>query len=147
MSIFFTVKVSLRVKVKRKNAVILCLCMVSSQTGLLQGFNRDLTIPRRRRQQDRLKACLHGGGGPQIGEVTFGGSPHLSCEHDRIKMRDYMDRRVTPPKRDTSPSWGPPPPCKQALKQNSFYEQNNNSARASQFLYIPLPSLPNYDVK
>ena len=26
-----------------------------------------------------------------------------------------MDRRVTPPKRVTSPSWGPPPPCKQAL--------------------------------
>ena len=27
-----------------------------------------------------------------------------------------MDRRVTPPKRVTSPTWGPPPPCKQALK-------------------------------
>ena len=26
-----------------------------------------------------------------------------------------MDRRVTPPKRVTSPTWGPPPPCKQAL--------------------------------
>ena len=25
-----------------------------------------------------------------------------------------MDRRVTPPKRVTSPTWGPPPPCKQA---------------------------------
>ena len=30
-------------------------------------------------------------------------------------MRDYTDRRVTPPKRVTSPTWGPPPPCKQAL--------------------------------
>ena len=30
-------------------------------------------------------------------------------------MRDYMDRRVTPPKRVTSPTRGPPPPCKQAL--------------------------------
>ena len=29
-----------------------------------------------------------------------------------------MDRRVTPPKRVTSPTWGPLPPCKQALKQN-----------------------------
>ena len=44
-----------------------------------------------------LRACLHGGGGPQIGEVTCGGSPHLSCKRDQIKMRDYMDRRVTPP--------------------------------------------------
>ena len=55
-------------------------------------------------------------GDPQIGEVTGGGSPHLSCKRDRIKMRDYMDRRVTPPKWVTSPTWGPPPPCKQALR-------------------------------
>ena len=26
-----------------------------------------------------------------------------------------MDRWVTPPKQVTSPTWGPPPPCKQAL--------------------------------
>ena len=55
-------------------------------------------------------------GDPQIGEVTGGGSPHLSCKRDRIKMRDYMDRQVTPPKWVTSPTWGPPPPCKQALR-------------------------------
>ena len=61
------------------------------------------------------RACLRGGGGPQIGEVKCGGSPHLSCKRDQIKMRDYMDRRVTPPKRVTSPSWGVPPPRKQAL--------------------------------
>ena len=62
------------------------------------------------------RACLHGGGRPQVGEVTCGGSPHLSCKRDHIKMREYMDRRVTPPKRVTSPTWGPPPPCKQALR-------------------------------
>ena len=43
--------------------------------------------------------------------VTCGGSPHLSCKRDQIKMRDYMDRRVT------SPALGPPPPCKQALRK------------------------------
>ena len=32
---------------------------------------------------------LHGDGGPQIGEVTCGGSPHLSCKRDQIKVRDY----------------------------------------------------------
>ena len=37
------------------------------------------------------------------------GVPHLTCKRDYIKMRDYMDRRVT------SPTWGAPPPCKQAL--------------------------------
>ena len=62
-----------------------------------------------------LRACLHGGGGPQAGEVKYGGLPHLSCKRDQIKMRDYMDKRVTPPKRVTSLTWGPPPPCKQAL--------------------------------
>ena len=54
-----------------------------------------------------LRACLYGGEGLQIGEVTCGGSPHLSCKRDQIKMRDYMDRRVTPPKRITSPTWSP----------------------------------------
>ena len=44
-----------------------------------------------------LRACLHGGGGPQIGKVTCGGSPHLTCKRDQIKMRDYMDRWVTIP--------------------------------------------------
>ena len=53
-----------------------------------------------------------------MGEVTGGGSPHLSCQRDQIKMRDYMDRWVTPPKRVTSPTWGPPPPYKQALNEN-----------------------------
>ena len=64
-----------------------------------------------------LRACLHEGGGPQIGEVTCGKSPHLTCKRDHIKMRDCMDRRVTPPKRVTSPTWGPPPKCKQALRR------------------------------
>ena len=60
-----------------------------------------------------LRACLHEGGGPQLGEVTCGGSPHLSGKRDHIKMRDCMDRRIT------SPAWGPPPPCKQALIRDS----------------------------
>ena len=62
----------------------------------------------------KLRACLHSGRGPQIGEVTCGRSPHLSCKRDQIKMRDYMDRQVTPPKRVTSPTLGPPPPYQQA---------------------------------
>ena len=55
-----------------------------------------------------LRACFHGGWGPQIGEVTCGGSPHL------IEMRDYMDMRVTPP------TWDPLPPCKQALNNDEM---------------------------
>ena len=36
-------------------------------------------------------------GAPQVGEVTRGGSPHLSCKCDQTEMSDYMDGRVTPP--------------------------------------------------
>ena len=64
-----------------------------------------------------IKACLHGGGGPQIGDITCGGSSHLSCKRDRIKMRDYMDRRVSPRKRVTSPTLGPTPLCKEAVTE------------------------------
>ena len=46
-------------------------------------------------RSNNFRACLHGRRGPQIGEVTCGGSPHLSCKRDEIEMRDYMDKRVT----------------------------------------------------
>ena len=45
-------------------------------------------------------------------------SPHLSCQHDQIKLRDYMDRQVTLPNRVTSHTWGPPPPCKHATSKS-----------------------------
>ena len=32
-----------------------------------------------------------------------------------------MGKRVTPPKRVTSPTWGPPPPCKQALSRTGLF--------------------------
>ena len=63
-----------------------------------------------------IRACLYEGGGPQVGEVTWGGLPYLTCKRDHIKMRDYVDWRVTPPKRINSPIWGTPPPYKQVLR-------------------------------
>ena len=48
------------------------------------------------------------------------GHPTYSCKRDQIKMKDYLARRVTPPKRVTSPTWGPPSPCKQALRKAQF---------------------------
>ena len=38
-------------------------------------------------------------------------------------MRDYLDRWVTPLKRVTSPTWGPPHPCKQALSDLEMRDQ------------------------
>ena len=81
----------------------------------------DTPLKKQNRQNTYLTACLHEGGGPQVGVVTWGGLPHLTCKRDHIKMRDYMDRRVTPPKRVTSPIWGTPPPCKQALRDYSKF--------------------------
>ena len=63
----------------------------------------------------KLRACLHGGGGPHLGEVTCGGSPHLSCKRNQNER--ICGQAGYPPKRVTSPSWGPSPPCKQALTQ------------------------------
>ena len=31
-----------------------------------------------------------------------------------------MERLVAPPRRGTSPTWGPPPPCEQALRTPSY---------------------------
>ena len=32
-------------------------------------------------------------------------------------MRDYIDRRVTPIKQVTSPTWAPQPPCQQLISK------------------------------
>ena len=60
------------------------------------------------------------GGLPSLADRAnrLGGSHHLSCKRDQIIIRDYMDRRVTPSKRVTSPTRGPPPLCKQALRDD-----------------------------
>ena len=65
-----------------------------------------------RRVVGSLRACLHGGGGPQVGEVTRLSIQSLMLIWSRLhgrwgdNMRHYMDRRVTPPTR------GPLPLCK-----------------------------------
>ena len=62
-----------------------------------------------------LKACLHRGGGPQVGEVTrLGGVTHLSI-WSLILIWSRLHVRWGDPPYVTLPIWGPPPPCKQAL--------------------------------
>ena len=57
----------------------------------------------------KKRACLHECEGPQVGEVTCGGLPHLSRKRDHLKIeRLYLSGLPHPP--------GIPPPCKQAQK-------------------------------
>ena len=72
----------------------------------------DLTC---RFQRTCLRAYLHGGGGPQVGEVTrLGGVARLSIQSLILMWSGLRVRWANPP-HVTSPSWGPPPSCKQAL--------------------------------
>ena len=73
-------------------------------------------LPHLERLHSKIWHRLRGLPGLADRTTRLGGSPHLSCKRDQIKMRDHMDRRVTPPKRVTSPTSGPPPPCKQVLR-------------------------------
>ena len=61
---------------------------------------------------------LHGKLSPWLTGLPYPAdrATHLSCKRDQDKIRNYMDRRVTPPGQVTSPTWGPPPPCKKALR-------------------------------
>ena len=86
-------------------SVFLIFCITSVGDCIyLQHQETTVSLFRRR---SYFRTCLHGGEGPQIGEVTCGRSPYLSLKRNQIEMRNYMDRRVTPPKRVTSPTWVP----------------------------------------
>ena len=74
-------------------------------------------LPHLERLHGKIWPRLRGSPGLADRATRLGGSPYLSCKRDQIKMRDYMNRRVTAPKRVPSPTWGPPPPCKQALTE------------------------------
>ena len=66
-------------------------------------------LPHLERLHGKIWPRLRGLPGLADRATRLGGSPHLSCKRDQIKMRDYMNRRVTPPERITSPTLGPPP--------------------------------------
>ena len=72
------------------------------------------------------------------------GVTHLSSKSDQIKMREHMDRRVTPPKWVTIPAWGSLPPCKQALKVSLSpflqFQQLNHSPFIIWVNLVPLES-------
>ena len=76
--------------------------------------------------------------------TRLGRSPHLSCKRDLIKLRDYMDRRVTAPKRVTSPTWDPSPPCKQALTAGILYDPRQFSRVCACLFQLQCFASPHY---
>ena len=73
---------------------------------------------------DRFRACLHWGGGPDVGEVTLsgGGVTRLSIQCLILIWSRLHDRWGDLPQ-VTSPIGGPPPPCKQALREVAVVER------------------------
>ena len=59
----------------RKNYATVEIHPIKGLKQLLPSLNVNLAP----KAQYQLMPGLHEGGGPQIGEVTCGGSPHLSC--------------------------------------------------------------------
>ena len=49
-----------------------------------------------------------------------------------------MDRRATPPKRVTSPTWGTPPPCKQALRNNGYAKLCGQGKQDAFMVYVKM---------
>ena len=83
----------------------------------------------------KLWTRLRGSPGLADRATHLGGSPQLSCKRDPSKMRDFMDRWVTPLKRVASPTWGPPFPCKQALTDR--FRLTRKWRRSKSEIYIP----------
>ena len=68
-----------------------------------------------------LRTCLHGGGGPQVGEVTcLGGVTHLSL----ILIWSHLHDGCGDLPNVTSPIWCPTPLCEQALTES--LDKTNN---------------------
>ena len=90
-------------------------------------------LPHLERLHGKMWPRLRGLPGLADRATCLGGSPHLSCKRDQIKVRDYIGRRVT------SPTWGPPPPCKQAL---IHYVSNVSNAIYASLFAMKLEKLP-----
>ena len=54
-------------------------------------------LPHLKRLHGKIWPRLRGLPGLADRATRLGGSPHLSCKRDQIKMREYIDWRLTPP--------------------------------------------------
>ena len=91
-----------------------------------------------------FRACLHGGRGPRVGEVTHLGG--VTCLSIYILIWSCVHDRWGHPPHVTSPIWGPPPLCKQALRHFFLYLIKYrwlpliSSLPANKIIYPPPPS-------
>ena len=97
---------------RQRRCSLACLCKSELKKSGRVYLRRRSRIPwaeEMREYAKKIRACLHGGGGPQLGEVTRLSILSLFLIWSRLHVR-WGD-----PPHVTSPIWGPPPPCKQAL--------------------------------
>ena len=59
--------------------------------------------------------------------VTLAGHPPYHVNVVKLKYEIIRTGGLPPSKRVTSPTWGPPPPCKQALSGKNVCIRNNNN--------------------
>ena len=69
-------------------------------------------------QCNHLRDCLHGGGDPRSGEVTRLGGGNLPFQIIFVLTWSRLHDRWGYPPRVTSPTWCPPPLCKQVRSEN-----------------------------
>ena len=82
-----------------------------------------------------VRDCLHGGGGPQVGEVTGLGVVTRLSIYSLILIWSRLHDRWGDPPFVTSPTWAPPP-CKQALIFTCrYFELSWNTTALSQSNY------------
>ena len=92
-----------------------------------------------------LRACSHWGRGPQVGEVTLLGGVTRPSIWSLTLIWPRLHGRWGDPPHITSPIWGPPPPCKQALKYFliGFSQFQLNTIERRSFIYFLFIVEPN----
>ena len=91
--------------------------------------------------------CLHGKIWPQLRGLPGLADRATLPTLNQIKIRKYMDWRVTPPKRVTSPASGPPPQCKQALSAWWYLESFHGLILLFMYMYLCLGCMWGYPYK
>ena len=118
------------ISAKKLATLVLTSHVVLAGFGAIQNSKiiaqMNITPPHPQHSHEENLPHLSGLPGTADRATRLGEVPHLSCESSQEKKRDCMERLVTPPRWGTSPTWGPPPPCEQALRIANMRKSKND---------------------